>query len=89
MLLYSRRRFDARGRSSLSDAKHFSPDDVFGHRAVFRVSNKGAAAKKGPGKAVLFIEGLIEADKGRYKCRADFRQSPTKNYRINLKILSK
>ena len=45
------------------------------------------AASPGPDKARLVIESVVESDKGRYKCRADFKKSPTKNYRMELKVL--
>ena len=45
--------------------------------------------KKGKGKARLVIDRLDRRDRGLYKCRTDFRKSPTRNHRVELTILSK
>ena len=37
-------------------------------------------------KAVLVVEGVRRHDAGIYKCRADFKKSPTKNSRFVLSI---
>ena len=39
--------------------------------------------------AVLVLSRLRPDDEGIYKCRADFKRSPTKNNRMYLDVLSK
>ena len=70
--------------------------DVFGRRAVMRVppgggvsgSSAASAASAAVENARLSIERVSEADGGRYRCRADFKKSPTKNYGLQLTVLS-
>ena len=70
--------------------------DVFGPRAVMRVPpGGGVSGPSGPSKASasglesarLAIERVSEADRGKYRCRTDFKKSPTKNYAIELTVL--
>jgi hypothetical protein len=53
------------------------------------VSGSGKIKKGTEEKARLVIESLTEIDGGRYKCRTDFKKSPTKNYRMELTVLGK
>ena len=72
--------------------------DVFGPRAVMRVPPGGGVSGpsgpllrgkgKGENAARLAIERVGEADRGKYRCRTDFKRSPTKNYEIELTVLS-
>ena len=69
--------------------------DVFGPRAVMRVPPGGGVSgpsgpllRKGDNAARLAIERVGEADRGKYRCRTDFKKSPTKNYEIELTVLS-
>ena len=68
---------------------------MFGRRAVMRVppgggvSSSSAAAASAVENARLSIDRVSEADGGRYRCRADFKKSPTKNYGLQLTVLSK
>lgn len=45
----------------------------------------GGTAEKA---ARLAIERVSEADRGKYRCRTDFKKSPTKNYAVELTVLS-
>ena len=71
-----------------------SAQDVFGPRAVMRVPPGGGVSgpsgpkAASPEKARLAIERVSEADRGKYRCRTDFKKSPTKNYAIELTVLS-
>ena len=38
---------------------------------------------------VLWIESLKDSDQGTYRCRVDFKQAPTKNFKINLNVIGK
>ena len=75
-------RFDARDKSLLTYASHFSP--VYGQRASMRLPNGLTTSKN---VAVLVLSHLRPEDEGVYKCRADFKKSPTKNNRTYLSVL--
>ncbi|XP_049961907.1 hemicentin-2 [Schistocerca serialis cubense] len=76
--LYS---LDARG-SSLEEAVHSATTDDLGARANFQ------ALSRLPGRrAVLRVQNVSVADEGVFRCRIDFRNSPTVNFRINLTIV--
>jgi len=68
---------DARGRQ-IAQAKLWSDPYVFGERAVMRTDVKPAK---------LEIDPLESTDGGVYRCRVDFRNSPTKNQKINLAVV--
>lgn len=38
-------------------------------------------------RAALRVTNVTEQDAGAYRCRVDFRDSPTKNYRIILRVI--
>lgn len=38
-------------------------------------------------KAALRVTNVTEQDAGAYRCRVDFRDSPTRNYRIILRVI--
>eukprot|EP00094_Tigriopus_californicus_P000281 TCALIF_00272-PB protein Name:"Similar to NPHS1 Nephrin (Homo sapiens)" AED:0.10 eAED:0.10 QI:635/0.86/0.87/0.93/0.86/0.81/16/939/883 len=85
--------YDARGASSLSMATHYSDEKVFGNRAVLKVppgggisGNKVLDPENGL-MAKLVVHELRLEDEGVYKCRTDFKKSPTKNYRMTLSIM--
>ena len=48
----------------------------------------GPKAASPGGKARLAIDRVSEADRGKYRCRTDFKKSPTKNYGLQLTVLS-
>ncbi|CAB0044186.1 unnamed protein product [Trichogramma brassicae] len=69
---------DARSRP-LSQAKQWSNPKAFGDRASMTIT---------PGKkAELFIDQLAPEDAGIYRCRLDYRNSPTVNQRVNLTVI--
>jgi len=91
-------RFDARGKSQLTLAERYSDDAGFGPRARMVVppgagvtghasSSLSTAADVG-GRARLVVETVLASDGGTYKCRTDFRRSPTRNQRVVLAVLS-
>jgi len=71
--------FDVRGRS-FSQAGYWSDDAVFGTRAYFQTVSRPAA---------LSVDSITIADEGVYRCRVDFRNSPTRNYQVNLTVIGK
>ncbi|KAL0270121.1 UNVERIFIED_CONTAM: hypothetical protein PYX00_007628 [Menopon gallinae] len=72
--LYS---FDVRGRS-FAKALYWSDDNVFGPRAYFQTVSKPAA---------LALDSVALEDEGVYRCRVDFKNSPTRNYQVNLTVI--
>ncbi|KAG4077787.1 hypothetical protein HA402_011216 [Bradysia odoriphaga] len=72
--LYS---FDVRGRQ-FNQAKFWSSPTVFGSRAFFSTSYHPAQ---------LRVDNVRLSDEGMYRCRVDFRNSPTRNLKINLTVI--
>lgn len=70
--------YDVRGRLA-SQPKLWSSTSGFGTRAYFR-----AAANP----AVLFVDSVVSTDAGVYRCRVDFKNSPTRNLRVNFTVIS-
>ncbi|XP_053613496.1 hemicentin-1 [Plodia interpunctella] len=72
--LYS---YDIRGRS-MAQPKLWSSPVVFGNRAFFR---------GGANPAVLMIDNVAAVDAGVYRCRVDFKNSPTRNLKVNFTVI--
>lgn len=79
IFLFSCFSFDVRGRQ-FGQAKLWSSPTVFGQRAFFSTANHPAQLK---------VEGILQSDEGMYRCRVDFRNSPTRNLKINLTVIGK
>ncbi|GLV36530.1 sidestep IV [Carabus blaptoides fortunei] len=73
--LYS---FDQRGRTSSMQAKLWSSPQAFGSRAFFRT---------GIIPASLLVDDIQLHDEGIYRCRVDFKDSPTRNLKINFTVI--
>lgn len=71
--------FDVRGRQ-FGQAKTWSAPTVFGLRAFFSTANRPAQ---------LRVDNIKLSDEGMYRCRVDFRNSPTRNLKINLTVIGK
>ncbi|XP_014485877.1 PREDICTED: nephrin-like isoform X2 [Dinoponera quadriceps] len=71
--LYS---YDARSRQ-FGKAKLWSASHFWGQRATFRPNPP----------AQLTVSDLRESDEGVYRCRVDFRNSPTRNFKVNLTVI--
>ncbi|KAJ2954909.1 hypothetical protein O0L34_g3233 [Tuta absoluta] len=69
--------FDVRGRS-FNKALHWSDPLGFGERASF-------VSVRQP--ATLNVHGAELEDQNEYRCRVDFKNSPTRNYRIQLYVI--
>ncbi|XP_075223861.1 nephrin-like [Lycorma delicatula] len=72
--LYS---FDVRGKP-LNQASRWSAPEVFGDRAYFRTNVDPAK---------LVVEEIRRHDEGLYRCRVDFRNTPTRSFRYNLTVI--
>ncbi|XP_061722013.1 nephrin-like [Cydia pomonella] len=72
--LYS---YDVRGRLA-SQPKLWSSPAGFGSRAYFRAAST----------AVLLVEAVAASDAGMYRCRVDFKNSPTRNMRLNFTVIT-
>lgn len=71
--------FDARG-SKFEKGSHWVDEKSLGGRAFFQ-----AAASP----ATLTIEATKSIDSGMYRCRVDFHKSPTRNSKVQLRVISK
>ncbi|XP_052899973.1 hemicentin-1 [Anopheles moucheti] len=69
--------FDVRGRQ-VAQARLSSSDKYFGKRAFFRATTHPAQ---------LLVDEIKLSDEGMYRCRVDFRNSPTRNLKINFTVI--
>ncbi|GLG98678.1 Uncharacterized protein GBIM_05287 [Gryllus bimaculatus] len=69
--------FDVRGKP-LSQARHWSAPKPFGNRAYFRTVQEPAQ---------LVVEDVRRHDEGVYRCRVDFRNTPTRSFRYRLSVI--
>ncbi|XP_046435198.1 titin [Neodiprion lecontei] len=68
---------DVRGRG-FDQAKLWSDPNGFGSRALMNVNASPAE---------LVIDDLLASDAGVYRCRVDFKNSPTRNVKIKLTVI--
>ncbi|CAG4984230.1 unnamed protein product [Colias eurytheme] len=73
--LYS---YDVRGRT-IYQPKLWSSPTGFGTRAYFRATAS---------PATLLVDSVATTDSGVYRCRVDFKNSPTRNLRINFTVIT-
>ena len=58
--------------------KHWYDDLNLGGRAFFGGENKSF---------FLSVENLKDSDRGAYRCRVDFKQAPSRIYKLNLDVV--
>lgn len=73
-------RYDVRGRS-FNNAVMWSDTNAFGPRAFFVTGKQPAAA--------LQLDAVQLKDAGVYRCRVDFRNSPTRNFQVKLTVIGR
>lgn len=71
--------FDVRGRQ-FTKAKLWSSPNFFGPRAYFRTTTT---------PATLVIDKIQLDDEGIYRCRVDYKNSPTRNSKVNFTVIGK
>ena len=71
--------FDSRDQSAVAQGNHWQHSSL-GGRAFFKHHETPAK---------LHLEHVKESDAGLYRCRVDFKQSPTRNSKVNLTVISK
>lgn len=71
--------YDVRGRA-FNKALYWSDPAAFGPRAYFVTISKPAS---------LTVESVQLDDEGIYRCRVDFKNSPTRNFQVQLKVIGK
>ncbi|KAL4703035.1 hypothetical protein ACJJTC_009361 [Scirpophaga incertulas] len=69
--------FDVRGRS-FNKALHWSDPLAFGRRAYFVTMSRPSS---------LTVDAIQLDDEGVYRCRVDFKNSPTRNFQIRLNVI--
>ena len=72
--------FDAR-QGSLSDGVQWKDN--------FILANRNAEFLVNTSPPVLAIDDVRESDAGEYRCRVDFKLTPTKYHRVNLTIIGR
>ncbi|KAK6635963.1 hypothetical protein RUM44_001218 [Polyplax serrata] len=70
---------DARNEP-LEHATHWAMSNEFGSRSNFLIGNDSTSSR-------LRISKVVQSDQGIYRCRIDYNNSPTKNYKVNLTLI--
>jgi len=68
--------YDTRGAQS-ERASHWKEKGMVEERAFFRTITE---------PATLSLDSIDERDEGDYRCRVDFRKSPTRNTKVRLTV---
>lgn len=71
---------DSRNGGNLKAATHSALAGIRGERVFFSVGDN-------PKDSKLKIKAVEEADGGIYRCRVDYFNSPTRNFRVNLTLV--
>lgn len=73
---------DSRSGGTLKAATHSALAGIRGERVFFSVAEN-------PKDSKLRIRAVEEADGGIYRCRVDYFNSPTRNFRVNLTLVGR
>lgn len=73
--------FDVRDAKYEQQGSHLVDEQKFGKRAYFQAKAQSLAA--------LVVDNTTSADSGLYRCRVDFNKSPTRNARVQLRVIGK
>ena len=78
--------FDMRQKEK---GRHWKDNRTLGNRAFFHYKETGMRSETGAMQIAssLTIDGLIPEDTGFYRCRVDFKEAPTKNTKIHLRLI--
>ena len=78
--------FDMRQKEK---GRHWKDNRTLGNRAFFHFKETGMRSETGAMQIAssLTIDALIPEDTGFYRCRVDFKEAPTKNTKIHLKLI--
>jgi len=78
--------FDMRQKEK---GRHWKDNRTLGNRAFFHYKETGMRSETGAMQIAssLTIDALIPEDTGFYRCRVDFKEAPTKNTKIHLKLI--
>ena len=71
--------------------RHWFANNTVGSRAHFQFAKTGMYSETGASviASTLKIDPLRPEDKGIYRCRVDFQEAPTKNTKIDLRLIGK
>ncbi|XP_075221992.1 nephrin-like, partial [Lycorma delicatula] len=69
--------YDQRGKNA-DKASHWKDEKVLSDRAYFRTMSEPAA---------LSLDNVIQSDDAEYRCRVDFKKSPTRNHKVKLSVI--
>lgn len=71
--------------------RHWKDDRTLGNRAFFHYKETGMRSETGAMQIASFltIEALRPEDTGFYRCRVDFKEAPTKNTKIHLRLIGR
>ena len=69
--------------------RHWQDNSTAGLRASFSFYETGMHSETGAAvtTGILAVEPLQLEDQGVFRCRVDFREAPTRNTRIKLKLI--
>lgn len=79
--------FDVGRKRLWSEPQRSSPDDYERAYGGGGGGDDDGESYDDSSKAALRVANVTEQDAGAYRCRVDFRDSPTRNYRIILRVI--